>query len=55
MEEDLKNDTGGNFERLLVSQVNAARDEEEEVDDEKAQEDAQDIYDVSVCSCKSSM
>ena len=51
LEEDLKNDTSGHFERLLVSQINAARDEDEEVDEVKAQEDAQSIYDVSVLCC----
>ena len=46
LEEDLQNETSGNFKRLLVSQCNAGREEAEDVDDGKAEEDAQQIYDV---------
>ena len=47
LEEDFQNETSGNFKRLLVSQCNAGRDENEDVDDDKAREDAQEMYDVS--------
>ena len=53
MEEDIQSETGGHFSRLLVSQINAGRDEDEDVDGEKAQADAQEIYDVSTHNSKS--
>lgn len=46
LEEDLQNETSGNFKRLLVSQCNAGRQEDDDVDEDKAREDAQEIYDV---------
>ncbi|KAK2170589.1 hypothetical protein NP493_1146g00000 [Ridgeia piscesae] len=46
LEEDFQNETSGNFKRLLVSQCNAGRDESEDVDDDKAREDAQEMYDA---------
>jgi hypothetical protein len=46
LEEDVKSETSGNFERLLVSSVNASRDEGDDVDEDKAAEDAQNIYDA---------
>ena len=46
LEEDFQNETSGNFKRFLVSQCNAGREEAEDVDDGKAEEDAQQIYDV---------
>lgn len=51
LEEDLKTETAGNFERLLVSQISAARDECEDVDDCKVEEDAQEIYDAGEGQC----
>ena len=48
LEEDLMSETSGYFKRILVSQCNAGRqDEEEDVDYDLAQEDAQKIFDVS--------
>ena len=46
MEEDLKSDSTGQFERLLVSQVNGARGEGDDADWGQAHDDAQAIYDV---------
>ena len=46
LEEDFQNETSGNFKRFLVSQCNAGREETDDVDDGKAEEDAQQIYDV---------
>lgn len=52
LEEDLQSETGGHFERLLVSQISAARCEEcEDVDDDQTQEDAQEIYDAGEGQC----
>ena len=48
MEDDLQSETSGYFRRLLVSQCNAGREEGDDVDDDKAQEEAQAIYDVSI-------
>ncbi|XP_043912015.1 annexin A7 [Protopterus annectens] len=41
LEKDIKKDTSGNFERLLVSMCQGNRDETKTVDYQKAQEDAQ--------------
>ena len=46
--EDLKSDSTGTFEKILVSQCNAGRDEDGDVDWDQANEDAQAIFDVSV-------
>ncbi|KAI0207621.1 Annexin A7 [Lamellibrachia satsuma] len=46
LEEDFQNETSGNFKRLLVSQCNAGRQEDDDVDEDKAREDAQEIYDA---------
>jgi len=46
LEEDLMGETSGYFKRLLVSQCNAGRDEDGDVDFELAREDAQKIYDA---------
>ena len=46
LEDDLKSDSTGKFERLLVSQCNAGRAEGDDQDWGQAHEDAQKIYDV---------
>ena len=43
----MQNETSGYFKRLLVCQVNAGRDESDDVDEDLAQEEAQQIFDVS--------
>merc|ERR1712004_427142 len=45
LEEDIIGDTSGYFERLLVSQITGAREDNEEAD-ERVYEDAQRIYDA---------
>ena len=47
LESDLMGDTGGYFRRLMVSQCNGARNEDEDTDSDLAQEEAQAIYDVN--------
>jgi annexin A7/11 len=44
LEKDVVSETSGNFKRLLVSQVNASRDENPNVDHQKAEKDAKDIF-----------
>lgn len=46
LEKDIQSETGGHFKRLLVSQCNASRDENTNVDLAKAEKDARDIYDA---------
>lgn len=46
LEKDVVKETGGNFERLLVSQVNAGRDESPQVDRALAEKDAKAIWDA---------
>jgi len=46
LEADLEGETSGNFKRLLVSQCNAMRESGEEVDDDRAREDANRIYEA---------
>lgn len=46
LEEDVVSETSGHFRRLLVSEINANRDESQTVDSAKAQHDAQTIYEA---------
>ena len=46
LEEDVVSETSGHFRRLLVSVINANRDESQTVDNDKAQHDATEIYDA---------
>ena len=50
LEEDIDGDTSKDFRRLLISQVNASRDDSTKVDKEQAKEDAQAIWDVGLHS-----
>lgn len=45
MAEDLSSETSGDFRRLLAQIVTAARDDSQEVDEERAKKDAQQLYD----------
>lgn len=47
LEKDIQGETSGHFKRLLVSQCNASRDENTNVDLARAEKDAHDIYNVS--------
>ncbi|XP_010122789.1 PREDICTED: annexin A7 isoform X1 [Chlamydotis macqueenii] len=44
IEQDIRADTSGHFERLLISMCQGNRDENQTVDYQKAQEDAQRLY-----------
>jgi len=46
LEEDAMSETSGHFRRLLVSVINANRDESQTVDLDKAQHDAKEIFEV---------
>lgn len=46
LEKDIASETSGHFKRLLVSQCNAARDENPNVDIAKAEKDAKDIFEA---------
>jgi len=43
LENDLENETSGTFKRLLISLVQATRDDEDEADEGQANEDAEDL------------
>ena len=45
--DDLRDETSGDFKHLLMAIVLGERDELFEVDEDAAQEDAQNIFDVS--------
>ncbi|XP_021039692.1 annexin A13 [Mus caroli] len=46
LESDVKDDTSGNLRKILVSLLQASRDEEDTVDKELAGQDAKDLYDA---------
>jgi len=46
LESDIESDTRGDFKRLLVAVLMAQREESDEVDEEAAQADAQELYEA---------
>jgi len=46
LESDIESDTRGDFKRLLVAVLMAQREESDELDEEAAQADAQELYDA---------
>lgn len=46
LEKDIMGDTSGHFKRLLVSQLQANREEGNHIDPNKARVEAQELYDV---------
>ena len=50
LEKDVMSDTSGHFQRLLVSQLSANRDEAKSADTVQADQDADDFFKVSMNS-----
>ena len=48
MVDDIRGDTGGDFERLLASLANANRDESDDVDGDLAETDADTLIEVKI-------
>lgn len=46
LEDDVRNDTSGHFQHILISLLQANRSEEQEIDDAKVHKDAKDLYEV---------
>lgn len=46
LEDDVRKDTSGHFQHILISLLQANRSEEQKMDDAKVQKDAKDLYEV---------
>lgn len=46
LEDDVRKDTSGHFQHILISLLQANRSEEQEMDDAKVQKDAKDLYEA---------
>jgi hypothetical protein len=49
LEADIKDDTSGGFRKIMVSLVQANRDESTNVNQAQARTDAQELYNAGIC------
>jgi annexin A7/11 len=46
LEDDVRKDTSGHFQHILISLLQGNRSEDQELDDQKVKKDAKDLYEV---------